>query len=626
MKNITLSLVILLLLGANLTAQETKAVDLMSNALYEENISADYAKASLIYQQVLKDFSQDKKACGQATYRLGLCAEKLGQSKAEEYFIKVVENFSDQPELVNLARAKLNNSGGTKYFTDERDGKKYKYVTIGRQVWMAENLAYMPKVSPLNEQGGIWVYDYDGKNADQARLTENFNRYGCLYDWNTAKNVCPQGWHLPSQDEWTELDNFVGRNESYAFEDKQNFTDPEIFRKLIDPKIWELSWIYNATSFSAVPGGTRVKRPGKNFFYSEGMSGLYWTSSSVNPDKIWSRRIQQLTEQVLVEMAFPEDGYSVRCIRNELSIPDKEIVPKIKFWNSFASGMLLKDYEAIKFTIRDGQQINRVDFFVIHNSDTTLLGSSFTGEGGGRFYVGWNTKEFPDGKYELQIIARSFLGKNYVLSGDFNILNEVNSKVDGTFKDDRDGRKYNFVKIGSQVWMAENLNYAYKDGNGSWCQNSLPTNCDIYGRLYDNKTAQLVCPKGWHLPSIEEWDILANYISENRDKQNTSDTASVGYKLKSISGWNYSPKSKPGFGNGNNEYGFNALPGGWGSYENFGWQGAIATFWSSSNIGGSLTWMFELGWLDNKIQKTYDNSVDQFCSVRCIKDTPPTKN
>jgi uncharacterized protein (TIGR02145 family) len=107
--------------------------------------------------------------------------------------------------------------------------------------------------------------------------------------------------------------------------------------------------------------------------------------------------------------------------------------------------------------------------------------------------------------------------------------------------------------------------------------------------------------------------------------QNPADTVSAGYKLKSVSGWNYFAKTIPGHGNGDNSYGFNALPGGWGDYDNFGWQGNIATFWSSSVVSDPLTWMIQLSWTENSVRKTYYGSESQYFSVRCIKDNLPAK-
>jgi uncharacterized protein (TIGR02145 family) len=79
--------------------------------------------------------------------------------------------------------------------TDKRDGKTYKTVKIGNQVWMAENLAFKPS------SGNYWAYDDDNSNVA---------KYGYLYDWETALDVCPAGWHLPSDKEWPVLTDYLG--------------------------------------------------------------------------------------------------------------------------------------------------------------------------------------------------------------------------------------------------------------------------------------------------------------------------------------------------------------------------------------------------------------------------------
>jgi hypothetical protein len=104
-----------------------------------------------------------------------------------------------EPYTTYYVRAYATNSIGTGYgdvmsfttignFTDQRDGKVYQIVTIGNQEWMAENLVYSPT------SGNYWAYDNN---------RENIAICGYLYDWQTAQNVCPAGWHLPSNEEWT---------------------------------------------------------------------------------------------------------------------------------------------------------------------------------------------------------------------------------------------------------------------------------------------------------------------------------------------------------------------------------------------------------------------------------------
>jgi uncharacterized protein (TIGR02145 family) len=101
------------------------------------------------------------------------------------------------------------------------------------------------------------------------------------------------------------------------------------------------------------------------------------------------------------------------------------------------------------------------------------------------------------------------------------------------------------VVIGSQTWMKRNLNC---NVSGSKCYNNDPSNCDKYGRLYDWATAKTVCPSGWHLPSDAEWTTLTDYVGG---------LSTAGKKLKATSGWSND-------GNGTDEHGFAALPGGYG--------------------------------------------------------------
>jgi Fibrobacter succinogenes major domain (Fib_succ_major). len=177
---------------------------------------------------------------------------------------------------------------------------------------------------------------------------------------------------------------------------------------------------------------------------------------------------------------------------------------------------------------------------------------------------------------------------------------EAAKAVVGTFTDSRDGKEYKTAKIGEQVWMAENLNY---DVKCSGCYDKDPANCGKYGRLYDWGTARRACPKGWHLPSNEEWDILYKFVAGVESTESPSETAAK--YLKAKSGWNN--------GNGEDKYGFSALPGG----VEFSYVGDSARWWSdygSYNPYGRITQYH----FNDAYWPTPEG--DNYFSIRCLQN------
>jgi uncharacterized protein (TIGR02145 family) len=103
----------------------------------------------------------------------------------------------------------------------------------------------------------------------------------------------------------------------------------------------------------------------------------------------------------------------------------------------------------------------------------------------------------------------------------------------GTLTDPRDKKTYKTVKIGTQTWMAENLNY---NANGSKCYDNKPANCQKYGRLYNWNTAMKACPRGWHLPSDEEWGDFSNCETNTQGGLEIYGVSSMGVHSISNSG------------------------------------------------------------------------------------------
>ena len=139
--------------------------------------------------------------------------------------------------------------------------------------------------------------------------------------------------------------------------------------------------------------------------------------------------------------------------------------------------------------------------------------------------------------------------------------------VYGLMTDSRDGQVYKTVKIGSQIWMAENLNYELPE---SFCHEENPNSCIKYGRLYKWESAMDACPDGWHLPTRAEWDSLISAAGGR---------SVAGKMLKSTDGWIYN-------GNGSDDYGFSALPAGTMFIDSYGTryksEGFGVYFWSST--------------------------------------------
>jgi len=174
---------------------------------------------------------------------------------------------------------------------------------------------------------------------------------------------------------------------------------------------------------------------------------------------------------------------------------------------------------------------------------------------------------------------------------------------------------YKTAEIGTQTWMAENLNCVGEDAVNpvGKCYNNDPLNCNIYGRLYDWSTAKWICPSGWHLPTDAEWDILVNYAGG-------SDAA--GTKLKAKSGWNNN-------GNGTDNYGFSALPGGINSV----YISTSGAWWSATGIEeqdaryGYRVYYKGMNSANGGVARGVANGTDgpnnlirSFLSVRCLKN------
>ena len=200
----------------------------------------------------------------------------------------------------------------------------------------------------------------------------------------------------------------------------------------------------------------------------------------------------------------------------------------------------------------------------------------------------------------LSLVLISSLALMFAACGDSDDGASPQSDVEGFFTDARDGQTYKTVVIGTQTWMAQNLNY---ETANSYCYSNTPSNCTKYGRLYTWAAAKTACPTGWHLPTEAEFKTLFTAVGGS---------STAGTKLKSTSGW-YS-------GNGTDNYSFSALPAGYGNYnQGYYGEGSYANFWSSTENDSYDACYMALDYDNDNAYR--DNDLKSYgFSVRCVKD------
>lgn len=184
-----------------------------------------------------------------------------------------------------------NNQGLVDSLIDSRDGKIYKTISIGNQIWMSENLAYTPT------EGKYWSYnDTIHKSAF----------YGYLYDWETATKVCPCGWHLPSDSEWKRLTDYLGGNQTAGRKLKEAgntyWNDPSTNFKAS-----------NESGFTAISGGCRDHNG--NFFGIKKV-GSWWSSTEDSTEYAWARLMSYSNSIVYTTHNKKSWGFSVRCVKD----------------------------------------------------------------------------------------------------------------------------------------------------------------------------------------------------------------------------------------------------------------------------------------------------------------------
>lgn len=547
------------------------------------------------------------------------------------------------------------------------EGYVYPTVLIGTQCWMKKNMRaiHYADGSPLMQV----VSNIDWNNLgyiDQA-YCYYFNdsavqsNTGIIYTWQGAmgeaassntvpsgvQGICPNGWHLPSDEEWKILEGFVDSQYGYpnSVWDGQYWRGNNSGINLKAISGWfsggNGSDIYG---FLGLPTGYRTSNGG----WGGPHQATFWSTTEFNNDRAWYRELGYLHDNSFRNNYTKDYGFRVRCISDsiisQLSLPTVTTSNIINITQTTAEGG--------GDVVFDGGDIVTSRGICWNSTGNPTIADFITVDGSGiGTFISSLTSLSVNTQYFVRAYATNSVGTAYGIEVSFISLDTLNTLCPTTVAD-VEGNIYSTNLIGNQCWMAENLRVTmYSDSiaipivtsNSAWniLGFSDPAFCyydndssstALYGALYNWPAAmkgsassgsvpsgvQGICPVGWHLPSDEEWKILEGEADSQYGYPNSVWDGSSwrgydsGFNLKATSSW-------ASGGNGSDLYGFSALPGGHRS--NSGSFGGVNNnvFWSSSEFNNNNAWYRELGYqYDNSFRNNYPK--DYGFRVRCIKD------
>lgn len=200
------------------------------------------------------------------------------------------------------------------------DGNVYNTVNIGTQVWMAENLKVthyrngdsIPNITVNSQWSGLTSGAYGNYNNDTSYATT----YGLLYNWyavTDSSDICPTGWHIPSDAEWTTLTDYLGGVNVAGGKMKEmgttHWTSPN-------------TGATNTSGFTGLPGGIRSSN---GYFYQINSHGYWWSSTENSSTMAWRRYLYAYDAKVDVAYNEKTYGFSIRCIRDTASSTETDI-------------------------------------------------------------------------------------------------------------------------------------------------------------------------------------------------------------------------------------------------------------------------------------------------------------
>ncbi len=523
------------------------------------------------------------------------------------------------PSTTYFFRAYATNAFGTIYGSELTISTAVSQpnIVIGSQVWSTKNLNIptyrngdtIPQVTNpttwANLTTGAWCW-YNNDSATYA------NTYGRLYNWyavNDSRGLAPQGWHVPTDEEWKKLIKFIDLNADTTLCCSNN---AGIIMKSTSG--WSNSGNgTNAVGFSGLPSGGRDGSG--TFYYAGGLGGFWWSSSSYGSANAWYRDLSCFNNYIYRSNSNKTYGFSVRLLR------DTVINPVLSSITTTVPSSVTTATAACGGNVtNDGlSSVTSRGVCWSTNPLPTIALSTKTVDGAGTGAFTSNITGLAAGtKYYVRAYAVNNVGVSYGEQISFTTVANLSS-----------------VTIGTQIWTSKNLDVAtYRNGDtilqvtdpdvwnniitGAWCwyNNDSATYAATYGRLYNwyaVNDQRGLAPQGWHVPSNSEWCKMIKYLDPTVDTTNFSTGTNIGSQLKSTTGWN-------GSGNGLNSSGFNGLPA--GQYSNFLTQskGDFGGWWTK-NFNYSSGFSFYLYFnSNNRIFPGSGTNKHDGLSIRLVKD------
>lgn len=242
---------------------------------------------------------------------LGLNVKSVAAVIAITLVITACKKADDPPPIL------FNTSIDYGNMTD-KDGNIYRTVIIGDQVWMAENLRVTQFRNgdpvPIISDDDQWINSRTAACCIYNNDIENKEIYGLFYNWYAVSDyrlLAPAGWHIPSDNEWEKLSDYLGGLAAAGAKLKETGSSH-----------WLDSYDCrndgsNESGFSALPSGFRSYPHFNKTFWYNGFYGRWWTITEEDEDMAWIRELYTCSSELSRFSDIKDHGYSVRCIKDE---------------------------------------------------------------------------------------------------------------------------------------------------------------------------------------------------------------------------------------------------------------------------------------------------------------------